>query len=194
MAKLTFSAGDPLRGKPVAPIIHMRPDYLCSCRAAQTVHSLFSGSACVQSSDAAAQRSDQYRAVREMLLFRIENLHETPLLQRHNRIPFAIHIKPRRVANDVDQPIQCVNTAQKVIIFAIGAREERREMRKTNAFETAASAEFAERIGILRTDAIDQDFIELTDFTPSHDWECQNIPKWKSEIVDQNLTTRVRMP
>ena len=129
-----------------------------------------------------------------MLLLRIQNLHEAALLQRQNRIPFAIHIELRRIANDVDQPVQCVNTSQEVIVLAIGARKKRREMRKTNAFETAATTELLECIGILRANAIDQNLIELANFTPSHDRECQNVPKWKSEVVDQNVTTRVRMP
>ena len=152
------------------------------------------GSACAQSGDAAAQCSDQRRAVRKVLLLRIQNLHEAALLQRQNRIPFAIHIELRRIANDVDQPVQCVNTSQEVIVLAIGARKKRREMRKTNAFETAATTELLECIGILRANAIDQNLIELANFTPSHDRECQNVPKWKSEVVDQNVTTRVRMP
>src|SRR5580700_8076874 len=89
-----------------------------------------SGSACAQLRDAAAQRSDQRRTVRKVLLLRIENLREAPLLQHQDRIPFEIHIESRRIADDVDQPVQCMNAAEEVVVLAIGAREERREMRK----------------------------------------------------------------
>jgi hypothetical protein len=97
-------------------------------------------SACAQLRDGAAQRSNQRRAVGKVLLLRIENPREAPLLQRQDCIPFGTHIKPRGIANDVDQPIQGVNTAEEIIVLAIGAREEGREMPKTDAFETAAPA------------------------------------------------------
>ena len=181
-----------LNGKPTNNVT--RPARLPALMSSHPACSFALGSACAQSGDAAAQCSDQRRAVRKVLLLRIQNLHEAALLQRQNRIPFAIHIELRRIANDVDQPVQCVNTSQEVIVLAIGARKKRREMRKTNAFETAATTELLECIGILRANAIDQNLIELANFTPSHDRECQNVPKWKSEVVDQNVTTRVRMP
>src|SRR6266849_5751389 len=78
--------------------------------------------------DASAQRLDQPRAFDKVLLLGIEDQRKSPLLERRDIDPVMRGIEPRRIADDVDQPIDRVHAAQKVVVLAIGARQKGRKV------------------------------------------------------------------
>ncbi len=50
------------------------------------------------------------------------------------------------------------------------------------------------RVGVLRTDAVDQDLVELAKLARAGQRKRQHVPERKAEIVDQHLAARLRMP
>ena len=113
--------------------------------------------------EALPQTGDQLLAVGEVPLLDIENAAEAAPLERQHVDPAGTGLDPGRVADDVDQPVERMQAAQQIIVLAIGAREERREMTKADALEALDSVEAFERVGVLRADAVDQDLVELAE-------------------------------
>ena len=99
-----------------------------------------------------------------------------------------------QVADDLDQPIGGVQAPEQIIVLAVGAREERREMAETDAAQAFDATEALQCGRVLRTDAIDQDLVELADLAGAGDRERQHVPERKAQIVDQHLAPRLRMP
>ena len=58
-----------------------------------------------------------------------------PLLQRQHIDLVVRRVDPGRVADDVDQPVERVQAAEQVVVLAVGARQERREMAEADALE-----------------------------------------------------------
>src|SRR3981081_4375262 len=106
------------------------------------------------------QRRDQVPAVGEMLALGGENLHEAALLERQHVGASVRGVAPGGVADDIDQPVERMQAAEQVIVLAVGAREERREVAEADALEALDACEALERARILRADAVDQDLIE----------------------------------
>src|SRR5215510_520337 len=90
-----------------------------------------------------------------------ENRREPPLLERQHVDPIRFGIDPRRVAYDVDEPIKRVQAAEKIIVFAVGARQKRGEIAEPNTLQALNAVEPAKRMDVLRTDAVDQKIVEL---------------------------------
>ena len=55
-------------------------------------------------------------------------------------------LPPGRIADDVDQPIERVQAAEQVVVLAVGAREERREMAEADALEALDAREAVQRV------------------------------------------------
>src|SRR5437867_2653549 len=68
-----------------------------------------------------------------------------------------------RVADDVDQPVERVQAAEQIVIFAVAARQKCREMGKADALKTLDAVEPLERAGVLRADAVDQNLAQFAD-------------------------------
>src|SRR6516162_9061682 len=144
--------------------------------------------------DRAAQAGDQFPTASEVGFLGGENRREPPLLERQHVDPIRFGIDPRRVAYDVDEPVKRMQAAEEIIVFAIGARQERGEMTESDAFQALDAIESAKRVGILRTDAVDQNLVELAELARTRHRERQHVPEWKAEIVDQDLASCIRMP
>src|SRR5262245_36767186 len=129
-----------------------------------------------------------------MLLLDVEDAGEATLLQRQDVDLAALAVQSRRVADDVDQPVERMQASEQIVVLAVGARQERGEMAEARAFETLAAVEALEHVGILRADAIDQDLVDLADLARDHYREGQHVPERKAEIVDHHLAARVGMP
>jgi len=71
-----------------------------------------------------------------VLLLCVENLRESAALKRRD-IDLSNAVGPCRVAHDIDQAINGMQAAEQIVVLAIGAREERCEMGKTDALEAA---------------------------------------------------------
>src|SRR5262245_72791 len=100
-----------------------------------------------------------------MRLLGSEDRAEAPLFQRQHVDSIRFRINACRVAHDIDKSIKRVQATEKVIVFAIGARQKRGEVTETDALQTLNTAETCKCMGFLRTDAIDQNFVELADFS-----------------------------
>src|SRR5262245_61607796 len=91
-----------------------------------------------------------------------KHLHEGALLQgRHVDLGYAVGA--RRIADDINQPIDRMQTAQQIVVLTIRARQECREVGECDALEAANSLETLESARILRADTVDQYLVELTD-------------------------------
>ena len=117
----------------------------------------------------------------------------SPLQGEHIDAP-CLGLLPCRVADDVDETIESVEPPKKIVVFAIGTRQERREMPERCAFQAVSSIEPHERVRIIRTDAVDQYFTKLIDAERTHYRKGQHVPERKSEIIDQHLSARCRVP
>src|SRR6516162_9396834 len=144
--------------------------------------------------DRAAQAGDQFPTASEVGFLGGENRREPPLLERQHVDPIRFGIDPRRVAHDIDEPVKRMQAAEEIIVFAIGARQERGEMTEPDAFQALDAIESAKRVDILRTDTVDQNLVELAELARTRHRERQHVPEWKAEIVDQHLASRIRMP
>src|SRR5262249_49174838 len=87
-----------------------------------------------------------------------------------------------------------VQPAEQIIVLTIGPRQERSEMSEADPFEAPDPLETLERARVLRTDAIDQDLVELTYLARADHREGQHVPEWEAEIVDQHLAPRLGAP
>ncbi len=74
-----------------------------------------------------------------MLLLGVEDLGEATPLQRGHVDPVVRAVDARGVADDVDQPVERVQTAEQVVVLAVGARQECGEMGEADALEAARS-------------------------------------------------------
>ena len=63
-----------------------------------------------------------------MLFLGVENPDEAPLLERGDIDPIARRIERGRVADDIDQPVERMQTTEQVVVLAIGAGQKRGEM------------------------------------------------------------------
>ncbi len=64
------------------------------------------------------------------------------------------------------------------------ARRTRRNGRSPMPLRLSMPVEAAQRVGVLRADAVDQDLVELAHLAPAGDRERQHVPERKAEIVD----------
>src|SRR5262249_61161870 len=85
--------------------------------------------------DGGAQAGDELPAAGDVGSLGGENRREPPLLERQHVDPILFGIDPRRVAYDVDEPIKRVQAAEKIIVFAVGARQKRGEMAEPNTLQ-----------------------------------------------------------
>src|SRR5262249_45551814 len=67
-------------------------------------------------------------------------------------------------------------------------------MAKADALQALDAIESAQRVGILRTDAVDENLVELAELARARHRERQHVPEWKTEVVDQHLAPCTRMP
>src|SRR5712671_7105364 len=111
-----------------------------------------------------AQPLDKILARDQVLFFGIEYERKGPTLELLDA-ELGNTLGASRVAHDIDQPIDRVHAAEQIVVFAIGPRQERREMSKPCALETLNSGKALQGTGVLRADAIVPDFIEFADFT-----------------------------
>src|SRR5262249_57889386 len=111
--------------------------------------------------DRAAQAGDELPATDEMGFLGGENPRDPPLLERQHVDPIRFGFDPRRVAYDVDEPVKRVQAAEKIIVFAVGARQKRGEMAEPDTLQALDAVESAKRMDILRTDAVDENLVEL---------------------------------
>src|SRR5207244_2272570 len=107
---------------------------------------------------------------------------------------YLLDFRPGAVCHDIDESVEGVQTAEKIIVLPVAAREKRGKMAKPNAFEGFDAIESFQRTGVLRADAVDKDFSELTNFLCARDRKGQNVPERKTEIVDQNFAMCVTVP
>ena len=128
-----------------------------------------------------------------MLLLRVKHTDKRPLLE-HQYVDAAEALRAGGVTHNVDQSIDCVQAPEQIVVLAIAAREERGEVRESNALEAVDPLEAFERARILRADAVDQNFIQLTDLARACHREGQHVPERETKIVDQHLAPRVGMP
>jgi uncharacterized Fe-S cluster-containing radical SAM superfamily protein len=63
-------------------------------------------------------------------------------------------------------------------------------MSQSNALERLRTSEFRQRPGVLRADAVDLDLIHLARCAPCADWERQDIPKRKTDVINQEIGVR----
>src|SRR4051812_35105374 len=126
-------------------------------------------------------------AAGEVLLLDVEDAAESALLQREHVDPGTRRLDPGRVADDVDQPVDRVQTAEQIIVLAVAARQERREVAEADALQALDALETLERARILRADAVDQDLVELTELARAGDRKGQHVPERKAQVVDQHL-------
>src|SRR5262249_45308135 len=141
-----------------------------------------------------AKAGDELLAAGEMGFLGGENRSEPPLLERQHIDPIGFAIDPRRVAHDVDEPIKRMQAAEKIIVFAVGTRQKRGEMAEPNTLQALDTVESAKRMDVLRTDAVDQNLVELAQLARARHRERQYVPEWKAEIIDQHLASSIRMP
>src|SRR5262249_61358548 len=142
-----------------------------------------------------ARGGEKLRAASEVGFLGGENRREPPLLERQHMDPVRFRIDSGRVAYDVDEPVKRMQAAEEIIVFAIGARQERGEMTEPDAFQALDAIESAKRVGILGTDAVNQNLVvELAELARTRHRERQHVPEWKAEIVDQHLASCIRMP
>src|SRR5262245_66589207 len=94
-----------------------------------------------------------------MFLLDVEDAGEAALLQRQDVDLAGLAVQPRRVADDVDQPVERMQAAEQIVVLAVGARQEGGEMAEARALEALAAVVTLERGGVLRADAVDRDLV-----------------------------------
>src|SRR5262249_37362841 len=144
--------------------------------------------------DRPAHAGDEPLAAGELGFRGGETRSDPPLLERQHIDAIRFGIDPRRVAYDVDEPIKRMQAAEKIIVFAVGTRQKRGEMAEPNTLQALDTVESAKRMDVLRTDAVDQNLVELAQLARARHRERQYVPEWKAEIIDQHLASRIRMP
>src|ERR671937_281341 len=108
-----------------------------------------------------------------------EDRGETTLLERQHVDAARLGIDTRGVAYNVDEPVKGMQATEEIVIFAIGARQEAGEMAEANALQAIGAAESGKRMGVLRTDAVDQNLVELTKLARARKRKRQHVPERK---------------
>src|SRR5438876_3376478 len=116
------------------------------------------------------------------------------LLERQHVNSIRLRINTCRVANDVDEPVKRMQAPEEIIVFPIGARQERGEMAEADALQALDAVKSGKRTGVLRADSVDQNLVELTNLASARHREGQHVPERKAEIIDKYLPARLRMP
>ena len=96
-----------------------------------------------------------------MLFLTVEDSAKSVFLDRQKVDLQLFDFRSRGVRHDIDQAVECVQAAEKIIVLPVGAREKRGKMAKANAFEALDAIETLQATGILRADAVDQDLAQL---------------------------------
>src|SRR5262249_46077344 len=123
-----------------------------------------------------------------------DDCRKAALLERQYVNSIRLRINACRVANDVDEPVERMQAAEQIIVFAIGPRQKRGEMTEANALQAFNAVESGKRAGILRADPVDQNLVQFANLTSTRHREGQHVPERKSEIIDKHLPARLRMP
>src|SRR5436190_6179908 len=123
-----------------------------------------------------------------------EDRGEATLLERQHVDAARLGIDTRGVAYNVDEPVKGMQAAEEIVVFAIGARQEAGEVAQADALQAIGAAESGNRMGILRTDAVDQNLVELAKLARARQRKRQHVPERKPEVIDQHLPARLRMP
>jgi len=82
----------------------------------------------------------------------VQDAGERPLLQRQHVDACARRVDPRRVADDVDQPVEGMQAAEQIVVLAVAARQEGGEVAEADALQALNAVETLERAGIAADD------------------------------------------
>src|SRR5262245_4752179 len=93
------------------------------------------------------------------------------------------------ITDNVYQAFGAIETSPKVVVFPQWPAQESRKMSQLCALQGPTCASGPERDRILRTDAIDPDFIVLADVAPLRQRERQNVPESEADVVQHYLMT-----
>src|SRR5262249_20731643 len=137
---------------------------------------------------------DQIAAVGEVRLPGGDDGRKAALLERQHVNSIRLRINACGVANDVDESVKRMQAPEEVIVFPIGARQERGEMAEANALQAFNAIESRKRACILRADPVDQNFVEFANLARTRHREGQHVPEREAEIIDKHLLARLRMP
>ena len=85
-----------------------------------------------------------------MTLFGIQDTFECPPLQLEHPDAVALQVDPRRIANDVNEPVERMEAAKQIIVLAVAPEKEPREIVEANPFEAFYAFEALERVRFLR--------------------------------------------
>ena len=93
-------------------------------------------------------------------------------------------------AVDIDQALNCIKTAPKIIVLPARTAQEAREMLKLRSLEPRGVCPVPKQNRVDRTDAIDADLTVLFDGTPFRYRICPDVPEWKADVVDEDLMVK----
>src|SRR3954447_12962516 len=124
-----------------------------------------------------------------MLFLGIEHQREGPALELDD-VDIGERGRTWRIAHNIDQSIDCVHAAEQIVVFAIGARQECRKMRKPYTLETLNTCKALERACVLRADAINPNVVELAGFARVRHRKREHIPERKAEMIDEDFAAR----
>src|SRR5262249_53251220 len=122
----------------------------------------------------------------------IQNAGEGPLFQREHVEALALQLDFGRVADDIYEPFERMQAAEQVVVLAIGTGKEPGEMTKAGALKALCAFEALEGAHVLRADAVDENFVQFAAVACSRQRQCEHVPEWKAEIVDQDLAPAPR--
>src|SRR2546430_15053132 len=94
-----------------------------------------------------------------------EDRRKAPLLERQHVNSIRFGIDACRVAHDIDKAIKRMQAAEEVIVVALGERQKCGEITAADTLQNLKSTDCSNRIGVLRTDAVVQNFVELAHFS-----------------------------
>src|SRR5689334_11536814 len=113
-----------------------------------------------------------------------EDRREATLLERQHVDAPRLGIDTRGVAYNVDEPVKGMQAAKEIVIFAIGARQKASEVAEADALQAIGAAESGKRMGVLRTDAVDQNLVELAKLARARQRKRQHVPEREPEVID----------
>jgi len=116
--------------------------------------------------------------VRQLRFFHVEDERKRALLEADHVDGVVPRIDAGGIAHDVDQAVERMQAAEQVVVLAIIARQEAGEMAEADALRLAAPSKL-QRAGILRTDAVDENLVELAGLAPAGDREAQHVQNGK---------------
>src|SRR5262249_6160371 len=110
-----------------------------------------------------------------MRLFGVEDAQESPLLDLDD-VDAAVR-NAAAIADDVDEALERVQAAEQIVVLPVPARQECAKTPERAPLQAGQIGEILEHYDVLRTDAVDQDLVELAALAPCHHRERQDVPE-----------------